>query len=177
MTSKDSFNGKAPRNLENDNSIIIYFNQDYDYTYGFHNRYNKYFIINQKNNNKKYTSKELLPVNKEFGIEIHFNTTITSLISFFANDIDKNMENLVFIDFTFFNSILVSDIREMVYGCGSLKSIDFSNFNTSKITSMYLMFSECNSLESIDLSNFDISKDTNMILLFYNCSSLKPIDL
>jgi surface protein len=165
--------------FENDNSIIIYFNQYYDYTYVFHNyhRYNKYFIINQKNNNKKFTSKELLPLNKEFGIEIHFNSTITSLISFFANDIDKNMENLVFIDFTNFNSILVSDIREMVYGCGSLKSIDFSNFNTSKITSMYLMFSECNSLESIDLSNFDISKVTNMILLFYNCSSFKPIDL
>ena len=71
---------------------------------------------------------------KEYGIEIHFNITISSLNHFFDRYTDGNMEYLISVDFTNFNSILIIDMGYMFYECISLKSIDLSHFDTSKVT-------------------------------------------
>ena len=52
MMSKDNVNIQTPRNLENDNYMVLYFNQDCEYAHGFayFERYDIDFIIDRKNN-------------------------------------------------------------------------------------------------------------------------------
>ena len=165
--------------LDNDNYIILYFNKDCYYSYGFVNEYRNDidFIINENNKNIIYTKEESLNVIKDYGIEIHFNKAIRSLEKFFDSKKDENMINLIFVDFNFFNTISISNVFSLFHGCCSLKSVDLSNFDTSKVTDMSWMFYNCSSLESVDLSNFDTSKVTDMRWMFFNCSSLKSINL
>ena len=70
----------------------------------------------------------------------------------------------------------INTAREMFYGCG-ITGIDFSYFNTSLVTSMYEMFSGCSSLISLNLSNVDASTVTDMDSMFRGCSSLSSLDL
>ena len=127
ITNKNNAKAKVPRNLESDNYIVLYFNKDYTYSGGFQNSYRNdiNYIINQKYPYKEYTNQNELDVHKGFGIEIHFNITIRSLYCFFDSYYDSNMKNLVFIDFSYFNSISLFNIGYLLAGCISLKSIDF----------------------------------------------------
>ena len=47
-----------------------------------------------------------------------------------------------------------------------LKSIDFSNFDSSLVTNMSQVFELCESLESINFSNIDTSSLENMEYMF-----------
>ena len=69
---------------------------------------------------------------KGFGLEIHFNKTNISLISFFDHNFDGNMKYLVSVDFTNFKSISVSNLHRLFYNCSSLISINLSNFDTTQ---------------------------------------------
>ena len=174
MLYKDNINSPTSRNLENDNYIVLYFNQDCNYSSGFVNdfRYDIDFIINKKNINIKYEKESPFNVTKSYGIEIHFNKAISSLRCYFDSDYDKNMKFLVFADLSNFESSKLTYMLSMFNGCSSLISIDLSNFDTSKVTNMMNIFNGCSSLISIDLSNFDTSKVTNMMSMFNGCSSL-----
>ena len=184
MINKDKvnkMNDRFKRNLNDDNFMILYFNQDCQYSSGFGlestYRNDVDFIINGNIKIIKFAKNEPFSVTKGIGIEIHFNKAINSLFRFFDRREDKNMEYLTFVDFTNFNSISVSNMGSMFSECYSLESIDLSNFNTSQVIDMGWMFYNCNSLESIDLSNFNTSQVTNMRWMFYNCFSLKSIEL
>ena len=184
MINKDKvnkMNDRFKRNLNDDNFMILYFNQDCQYSSGFGlestYRNDVDFIINGNIKIIKFAKNESFSVTKGIGIEIHFNKAINSLFRFFDRREDKNMEYLTFVDFTNFNSISVSNMGFMFSECYSLESIDLSNFNTSQVIDMGLMFYNCSSLESINLSNFDTSQVTDMGWMFYNCFSLKSIDL
>ena len=133
MTDKDSVDKKISRNLENDNYIVIYFNQDCYYGSGFQNikRDNIDFIINEEYKNNRYTSSQALYIHKGFKIEIHFKIEISDLNFFFGAYYDPNMRYLEFIDFTNFHSILVSNISSIFQGCNSLKYINFLKFDKS----------------------------------------------
>ena len=168
------------RNLEetirNDSYMIIYFKKDCEYR-GFYNMYrrNISYIINQENN-VKLTSKTAFNIIKEFGIEIHFETEVKSLEYFFSKGLDKNMEYLISVDFTKFDSSLVTRMNNMFYGCNSLRSINLSNSDISKIESMELMFYGCSSLLSINLSNLTATKLDEMSEMFRECKSLKSVN-
>ena len=184
MINKDKvnkMNDRFKRNLNDDNFMILYFNQDCQYSSGFGlestYRNDVDFIINGNIKIIKFAKNESFSVTKGIGIEIHFNKAINSLFRFFDRREDKNMEYLTFVDFTNFNSISVSNMGFMFYECYSLENIDLSNFDTSQVTDMGWMFSVCYSLESIDLSNFNTSQVIDMGWMFCNCSSLESIDL
>ena len=87
------------------------------------------------------------------------------------------MENLQSIDFTHFDSSMVTNMNSMFYGCNSLISINFADFDTSNVKNMSCMFSECNSLKSLNLSNFITSSVIDMSKMFYNCISLNLLDI
>ena len=133
----------------------------------------------------------------EYDIELLFKNNMENLKYFFYYCICYTK-----IDFTFFNSELVSDISGMFQNCTSLKEVKFGNFNTNNINNMASLFQDCSSLSkidlssfktnevqqmqnmfircpltSIDLSNFDFSKATNISQMFYGCSSLKEIKM
>ena len=90
MLHKDNVNISISRNLEKDNYIVLYFNQDCNYSSGFANEYRSDidFIINKININIKYKKERPFNVTKDFGIEIHFNKAISSLNSYFDSDYD-----------------------------------------------------------------------------------------
>ena len=184
MINKDKvnkMNDRFKRNLNDDNFMILYFNQDCQYSSGFGlestYRNDVDFIINGNIKIIKFAKNEPFSVTKGIGIEIHFNKAINSLFRFFDRREDKNMEYLTFVDFTNFNSISVSNMGFMFYECYSLENIDLSNFDTSQVTDMGSMFNDCSSLKSIDLTNFNTSQVTDMRWMFWNCKSLKSIDL
>ena len=163
---------------ENDSYMVLYFKENVNYPWGFKNDYRKNinFIINRENN-ARLTSEEALTINKDFGIEIHYNIRIANLEQFFSAVFDENMEYIESIDLSKFNSSLVNNMESMFYGCISLKSINFSNFDTSSVTYMSYMFYGCISLISLNLSSFDISSLNDMDCLFYGCDSLISLDI
>ena len=163
---------------EYDTYIIIYFKEDVTYPSGFYNDYrgNINFIINTKDNTK-LNLEDPLTINKDYGIEIHFNEKVTTINDFFSSNYDENMQYLISVDFSNFDSSSLLYMCRVFSSCYSLESIDFSNFDTSSVLDMSAMFLECTSLKSLDLSNFDTSSVTDMNCLFYGCSSLESIDL
>ena len=87
----------------------------------------------------------------------------------------RDLDNIVEINLSNFNSSLLTDTGEMFYGCYSLKSLNLSNFNTSKVNNMANMFQDCESLEVLDISSFDTSFVENMGHMFKGCRSLKSL--
>ena len=75
------------------------------------------------------------------------------------------------------NTLNVTSMGSIFYGCSALTSLNLSGFNTSNVTNMGSMFSGCSALTSLDLSMFNTSNVTNMGAMFYKCSSLESLDL
>ena len=88
-----------------------------------------------------------------------------------------NMDIILFIDLSDFDTSKLTVMTSMFHGCLSLTSINFKNINTSLVTTMEDMFSSCSSLISLDLSGFDTSLVTSMSNMFKSCSSLIAVDL
>ena len=180
----DSYNTKdnAPRNLQGANNydsyITLKYNEDSKYPNGFKNAYrNDISYIKNKESNSRIPAEAKLDINKDFRIEIHFSSPVTSLAYFFDKIKDENMQYLESVDFTNFDSSLVTNMNSMFYGCNSLKSITFTNYNTNKVITMNSLFYGCSSIESLNLSSFNTSLVTNMNNLFYGCTSLKILDI
>ena len=161
---------------DGDNYIIIYFAQDVNYKNGFKNELrNNIGFINYENST--YLDDKELNIKANSKVEIHFNTPINNLESFFYPSLDDNMNYVKSIDFSNFDASLVTNFRNMFGDCKKLKYIDFTNFNTSNAIDMSEMFDSCTSLSSLDLSHFNTSKVKRMDRMFRDCSSLLALDL
>ena len=84
---------------------------------------------------------------------------------------------IIEVDFSEFDSSLVTDTSYMFRGCDYLKSINFEGFNTSSVKNMQGMFHWMGSIWSIDLSHFDTSQVVDMSLMFYKCGSLEYLNV
>ena len=89
----------------------------------------------------------------------------------------NNLEHILSIDFTKFDSSKVTSMSKMFSGCSNLKTIKFNNLDTSSVIYMDYMFLSCTSLTFLDLSNFNTSSVLDMKNMFYCCTSLVSIDL
>ena len=166
-----------------DNYITIKFKNEVKYPYGFG------FIIDQSQNeyrteiyfvkydNVRYGLSESLIIPKDKEVKIAFNSELTSATKFFYDYLDPNVEHIVSIDLSNFNSSLLESAESMFYGCTSLESIDLTNFNASLLTNIKNMFFHCDSLKIIDLSDFNSSSLTNINRLFCGCTSLEYLNL
>ena len=110
--------------------------------------------------------------NKINNITIKWKTQLTSCYAMF-----KNLNNIINVDLSKFDSSNVLTMYHMFFGCGSLISINLNNFETRKATNMNGMFDLCSSLISLDLSNFITSSVKDISGMFYGCSSLIVLDL
>ena len=161
---------------QSNNYIKLYYKSDTTYLTGFNNLYrNNISFINY--NNITMLDNNELTIQADSEVEIHFKPHIDDLQKFFSQEIDNNMEYLQSIDFTHFDSSMVTNINSIFYGCSSLESINLSNIDTSSITDMNSMFYGCNSLTSINIENFDTSNVKNMSCMFSECNSLKSLSL
>ena len=75
------------------------------------------------------------------------------------------------------NTVNVTDMNCMFWGCSGLTSLDLSKFDTQKVTDMSFMFAYCSSLTSLDISKFDTQNVTNMGYMFSGCSKLTLLNL
>ena len=89
----------------------------------------------------------------------------------------ENLNNIIEIDCSKFDSSEVTNMWSMFYHCEELKYINLKYMNTSKLNYMRAMFDGCYSLVSLDLSYFDTSHVTHMGWLFKKCYSLVSLDL
>ena len=110
--------------------------------------------------------------NGENVIKMIWNSQIENCETMFMD-----LDNIIEIDLSNFDSSNVSSMTKMFSGCESLLSINFSGINTKKVRTMNFMFYNCKSLISLDLSDLDTSKVLSMLRMFQNCYSLKSIDL
>ena len=91
------------RNLQesnkNDSYMILYFKEDCNYNQGFKNNYRNgiNFVINRENS-ANLTSEETLIVHKNYGIEIHFDSSLGGLENFLDYTKDENVEYLISVD-------------------------------------------------------------------------------
>ena len=185
--SGEDFGYNIQRKLENDNYIIIKYNQDADY--GEQNFKLQYF---EEYKDKIYTRDSSISkiiykgqsykdinftVESNTPLEIHFSYAINSLLSFFDNNYDNNCEKISYVDLSHFDSFALKSTGYMFNGCSSIQEINFTNFDTSLVGSMNAMFNGCTQLVSIDLSNFNVSKVTFMGYIFYGCTSLEYLDI
>ena len=104
-------------------------------------------------------------------ITIIFNNNLESCSNMF-----KNLNNIIEVDLSNFDTSQVTLMDSMFDNCSNLKKITFDNINTSLVEDMSFMFQNCSSLNSIDLSNFNTSSVTDMKRTFGYCKSLKFID-
>ena len=105
-------------------------------------------------------------------IKLIWNLDLTSCSSMF-----KDLENIVEVDLSNFDSSQVITMDRMFFGCKKITSIDLTNFETSLCNNMNSMFQSCELLASIDLSNFDTSLVTDMGSMFYLCNALTSLDI
>ena len=61
-------------------------------------------------------------------------------------------------------------MRDMFYGCHSLKELNLSNFNTNKVNFMGFMLDGCFLLEELNLSDFNTNNVIDMEYMFCECS-------
>ena len=93
-----------------------------------------------------------------------------------TGDIDGNMEPMLKLNFSSFDTGNVTDMSEM-FAKFTIRNLDLSSFDTSKVTTMASMFSESDMLISADVRSFDTSNVKDMSLMFYNCNQLSNLDV
>ena len=99
---------------QSNNYIKLYYKLETTYNEGFKNSYrnNINFIIY---NNAFMTDNDELIIQADSEVEIHFKSHTDNLQMFFSQEIDNNMENVKSIDFTHFDSSMVTNMNSMFY--------------------------------------------------------------
>ena len=168
------FGNNKKRKLADSNYITVKYYTKTEYTAFGTNRYGIDHIISE---GQTYSKTDSFTIQANNSIEIHFASPVNRLNLFFSIDTDPNVVNIISIDFSKFDSSLVTNMGYMLYGCNQLNSVDFSNFKTSLVTNMGYMLYGCNKLKSVDLSSFDTSSVTNMQEMFYANEQLESLNL
>ena len=144
---------------------------------------NKTKIINSKYiPNRVYINGIESTIDK-IGI-INFNNTGIYNVSIEYDNklvvIDKmfmDMENLLEVDFSNFDSSSVTSMKAMFLNCKNLKYINFKEFDTSSVNNMTSMFEGCSSLKSLNLSSFDTNNIRYMDRMFKGCGAISFINI
>ena len=137
------------------------------------------FIANSAttSENQIETSGAYMVAGSDNTLEIH---TYAAEFVFNANcyNMFDGLSTITAIDFNdCVNTLNVTNMGSIFYGCSALTSLDLSSFNTENVTNMGSMFNGCSALTSLDLSSFNTLNVTNMGAMFYKCPSLESLDL
>ena len=106
--------------------------------------------------------------------KVYLNTDSSEM---FYRSYIYQIENILGLDLSNFDTSKVTNMRSMFFGMSNLTTLNLSNFDTSKVTNMGSMFSGLSSLTTLNLSNFDTSKVTNMRSMFGYISNLVTLNL
>ena len=89
----------------------------------------------------------------------------------------SNLNELVSIDASNFNSINVSNMNSIFQNCNKLESLDITGWDTANVTNMGAMFAGCSNLVELDVSNLNTSNVSIINYIFDNMYSLQTINL
>ena len=106
--------------------------------------------------------------------KVYLNTDSSEM---FYRSYIYQIENILGLDLSNFDTSKVTDMGSMFSGLSSLTTLNLSNFDTSKVTNMRSMFGYISNLVTLNLSNFDTSKVTDMGSMFSGLSSLTTLNL
>ena len=106
--------------------------------------------------------------------KVYLNTDSSEM---FYRSYIYQIENILGLDLSNFDTSKVTNMRSMFFGMSNLTTLNLSNFDTSKVTNMRSMFFGMSNLTTLNLSNFDTSKVTNMGSMFSGLSSLTTLNL
>ena len=149
-------------------------------------------------NNKKYKYEKYIEPKKEgiYKIKLILKTYIKDCSFMFGG-----CKNIININFKYFNTKNVINMRYMFTGCINLEILDLSPFNTKNVIDMegifgrysnlsYLSSSNstnlpkikihydgCEKLNNLNISSFDTKNVTNMSFMFNGCKKLNTLNL
>ena len=109
---------------------------------------------------------------KHIVLDKSFETFSPTTLNHFFADLTK-LETITGLEYL--NTVNVTDMSFLFYGCEKLTSLDFSHFNTANVKDMSYMFKSCKALTSLDLTSFNTAKVENMTEMFNNCPALTTI--
>lgn len=90
----------------------------------------------------------------------------------------NDMEELLSIDFSGFNTTFTTDFNGMFKNCYKLREIDLSNFNFSRATQLDQTFEGCRSITSLSFSEQNhLENITSLVSTWSGCINLEAIDL
>ena len=147
----------------NQNITSSYYNDCPDYIYIEGNQIN---LIDSNNCKNIYLSNS--------------SSTIKLVWDSISNNMDymfKNLDNLLEVDLSKYDTSSVTSMNQLFFSCKSLISVNLSGLNTSLVTNITEIFSNCTSLTEIDLSSFNTSKVTSMVKSFLGCKKLISVNL
>ena len=126
--SKGTYQNNRKRKLAEDNYIIVYYKEAVTYDDGFvGNIESRENVIKEiKYKGTSYTSSQMIAIEENSSIEIHFSSSINDLSYFFDPGYDVNSRGIISIDFSHFDSSGVTTMRHTFYNCNQLESINFS---------------------------------------------------
>lgn len=88
------------------------------------------------------------------------------------------LKNLTAVNFSNFDTGIVTNMREMFRGCTKLTEVkNITSWNTERVKTMRYLFYGCSSLTSLDLSRWKTAKVENLDGVFYNCKGLTSLDV
>ena len=105
-------------------------------------------------------------------ITLQFSEQIKSCENMFLN-----LNNIIEVDLSDFDSSQVTNMAMMFKNCPNLISVDLSNTSRNKLENISSMFSSCSNMKTINFGNIKTSSVIDMEKLFYGCSSLISVDL
>ena len=134
--SKGTYQNNRKRKLAGDNYIIVYYKEAVTYDIGLDiNVESRKNVIKEiKYKGTSYSSSQMIAIEENSSIEIHFSSSINDLSFFFSPFYDSNSDGIISIDFSHFDSSGVITMEYMFYNCNQLESINFSGFNTENLS-------------------------------------------
>lgn len=92
-----------------------------------------------------------------------------------ASGLFYSCSNLVYADFTGFDTTNITNMKDMFTGCSKIQTLDLSEFNTSNVTDMSNMFFYNLALETLNIKNFTSNSLETTASMFYYDTKLKTI--
>ena len=165
-----------PEGLPYENYIIVFYEQEALYKYGFVNEYRKnisYILYGDMN----ISGTDQLTVAAGSKIEIYFSSPLTSLESFFDRLYDDKVEYIKTVDLSHLDVTQITSFAFTFCECFLLYSVTPPKIPTLSLTTMESMLESCQSLFSFDLTKYYAKNLVNVKRLFSECKSLKLIDI
>ena len=157
------------------NFISIYFKQACQYNSGFKNSF-RLIDFKLKFDNQIINSTDTLRIDPGYKFDIYFAGEPTSLVKFFSEESDPNIDCVSSIDFSNLISTSLTNISSLFYNSGSIESITL-NCNLSKVIDMSNLFDGCSSLKALYLRNFIISSGTKTTDILKGVNKLSYLEI